>query len=224
MRILVIDDDNDLREALKKALSEESFVVDTAEDGNNGSYTARTNYYNLILMDYMMPGKDGLEVCRELRRLGIQTPIMIMSVRSEIPDKVELLEAGADDYICKPFSFAELIARIRSLIRRPYKIQESVMTLDDLTINTHSQQVEISGQKVYLTRKEYMLLDCMAKRCGQVISRSEIMEEVWNNDSDPFSNTVEAHIRNLRKKLEEKSSKRVIHTMPGRGYKLDRNK
>lgn len=224
MRILVIDDDNDLREALKKSLSEESFVVDTAEDGNSGSYTARTNYYNLILMDYMMPGKDGLEVCRELRRLGIQTPIMIMSVRSEIPDKIELLEAGADDYICKPFSFAELIARIRSLIRRPYKIQESVMTLDDLTINANAQQVEVAGQRVYLTRKEYMLLDCMAKRCGQVISRAEIMEQVWSNDSDPFSNTVEAHIRNLRKKLEEKSSKRVIHTMPGRGYKLDRNK
>ncbi len=224
MRILVVEDDALLRESLKRGLTAEGYVVDTAEDGENGSYIARTNTYSLIVLDYMLPSKNGDEICRELREKGVNTPIIITSVRSEIPQKVELFKAGADDYLCKPYSFLELIARIKTLMKRPYAIQNAVMTLDDLTIDIESQQVDVSGERVYLTRKEFMLLGCMARKCGKVISRTEIMEEVWNNDSDPFSNTVEAHIRNLRKKLEIKNNKRFIHTIPGRGYKLDRMK
>lgn len=224
MRILIIEDDPLLRESLKRGLKSEGFVVDTAEDGENGSYVARTNTYSLIILDYMLPYKNGDQICKDLRENGVNTPIIITSVRSEISEKVELFKVGADDYLCKPYSFLELLARIKTLLKRPYSIQETVMTLDDLTINIESQQVDISGERVYLTRKEFMLLGCMARRCGKVLTRTEIMEEVWNNDSDPFSNTVEAHIRNLRKKLEQKSNKRLIHTIPGRGYKLDRTR
>lgn len=224
MRILIIEDDAELREILRKSLTAESFAVDTADNGETGSYIARTNQYNLIILDYILPGKRGDEVCRELRATGTLCPILIISVESEVPDKVHLLEAGADDYLCKPFSFTELVARIHSLLRRPYEIKEPVLTLDDLTIDTAAQTVSKSGENVYLTRKEYMLLECMARKSGQIISRSQIMEEVWNNDSDPFSNTIEAHIRNLRKKIDGGGRRRYIQTIPGRGYKLDRRK
>lgn len=221
MRILIIEDDPELREILRKGLSAESFAVDTADNGEAGSYIARTNQYNLILLDYILPEKRGDQVCREIRKAGITCPIMAMSVESEVPDKVHLLEAGADDYLCKPFSFTELVARIHTLLRRPYEIRQPVLTLDDLTIDTAAHTVKSSGKNIYLTRKEYMLLECMARKSGQIISRSQIMEEVWENDSDPFSNTIEAHIRNLRKKLGEGARRKYIHTVPGRGYKFD---
>ncbi|MCF7865604.1 MAG: response regulator transcription factor [Candidatus Pacebacteria bacterium] len=225
MRILIIEDDADFREILKTSLEAESFVVDTASDGTSGSYIARTNHYNLIILDYLLPGKNGDIVSRELRTAGIKTPILVMSVKTEVSDKILLLDSGADDYICKPFAFTELMARIRSVMRRPYETQSPTLTLDDLTIDTGAKEVYKSGSVVYLTRKEYMLLECMTRKCGKVVTRAEIVEEVWDNESNPFSNTVEAHIRNLRKKLRKNGSeKSYIHTIPGRGYKVDRVK
>jgi DNA-binding response OmpR family regulator len=226
MRILIIEDDAGLREILKTSLQAESFVVDTASDGYSGSYVARTNHYNLILMDYLLPGKNGDVLCKELRAHGIKVPILVMSVRTEVPDKILLLDNGADDFLCKPFAFSELMARIRSLMRRPYETQEPTLILDDLTIDTATKEVYRSGDAVYLTRKEYMLLECMTRKCGKIVTRAEIVEEVWDNEADPFSNTVEAHIRNLRKKLKDKKGgeKQYIHTIPGRGYKVDRVK
>jgi len=224
MRILIIEDDAELREALRKSLAAESFVVDTADNGESGSYIARTNSYNLILLDYLLPVKNGDKVCQEIRAAGINAPILAMSVKTEVPDKIELLQSGADDYLCKPFAFSELLARINALLRRPYQIQEPILTLEDLTIDTMAQQVNTSGKPVYLTRKEYMLLECMARKSGQVVTRQQIMEEVWNNDVNPFSNTIESHVRNLRKKIERGSKRKYIHTIPGRGYKLDRTK
>jgi DNA-binding response OmpR family regulator len=220
MRILIIEDDKDFRDILKASLEAESFVIDTANDGESGSYIARTNQYNLIITDYMLPKKNGEQMCREIRKAGIMTPILVMSVQSDSVEKVKLLEAGADDYICKPFAFTELVARIRTILRRPYTISNPTLTIDDLTIDTGAQEVFESGNKIYLTRKEYMLLECMTRKSGKVLTRAEIMEEVWEHDADPFSNTIEAHIRNLRKKIEKK--KKYIHTVPGRGYKLDR--
>lgn len=188
-------------------------------DGVNGSYIARTHDYNLIIIDYILPGKSGLEVLKDIRAKGVNTPIMIMSVRSEIDDKVSLLESGADDYIVKPFTYQEFRARVHALLRRNYKIIDETMVIDDLTIDISKTEVIKKGEKVYLTRKEFMLLQSLARNPGKVITRAELLEEVWNRDSDPFSNTVEAHIRNLRKKLE--SDKRIIHTVPGRGYKIE---
>ncbi|MFM2383976.1 MAG: hypothetical protein RIQ72_548 [Candidatus Parcubacteria bacterium] len=219
MRILIIEDDEYLRLSLKKALESDLYVVDHMGDGVNGSYIARTHDYNLIIIDYVLPGKNGLEVVKEIRAKGVNTPILIMSVRSEIDDKVNLLESGADDYIVKPFTYQEFRARVHALLRRNYKIIDETMVIDDLTIDISKTEVIKKGEKVYLTRKEFMLLQSLARNPGKVITRAELLEEVWNRDSDPFSNTVEAHIRNLRKKLE--SDKRLIHTIPGRGYKIE---
>lgn len=219
MRILIIEDDEYLRLSLKKALESDLYVVDHMGDGVNGSYIARTHDYNLIIIDYVLPGKNGLEVVKEIRAKGVNTPILIMSVRSEIDDKVNLLESGADDYIVKPFTYQEFRARVHALLRRNYKIIDETMVIDDLTIDISKTEVIKKGEKVYLTRKEFMLLQSLARNPGKVITRAELLEEVWNRDSDPFSNTVEAHIRNLRKKLE--SDRRLIHTIPGRGYKIE---
>lgn len=224
MRILLIEDDTDLRDILKRNLEAESFIVDTASDGESGSYIARTNNYNLIILDYLLPHKNGDQICREIRESGSHIPILIISVKSEAPDKVTLLDAGADDFLSKPFVFTELVARIKTLMRRPYTIKDPLLKLDDLTIDTSAQEVIKSGQRIYLTRKEYMLLECMTRKCGKVVTRAEILEEVWNNDTDPFTNTIESHIRNLRKKIDTDKSRRIIHTFPGRGYKIDRVK
>ncbi len=223
MRILIIENDAELSGTLKRSLEGESFAIDVIDDGHAGSYIARTNRYNLVILDYMLPKKNGDEVCREIREAGVKTPILALSARIDVTDRISLLQAGADDYLCKPFAFSELIARIRSLLRRPYEIQEPTLTLDDLTIDTAAQAVSRSGERIYLTRKEYMLLECMARKCGQIVSRTQIMEEVWEHDVDPFTNTVEAHVRNLRKKLEQGDQK-YIYTIPGRGYKLDHAK
>lgn len=221
MRILIIEDDEYLRLSLKKALESDLYVVDHMGDGVNGSYIARTHDYNLIIIDYVLPGKNGLEVVKEIRGKGVNTPILIMSVRGEIDDKVNLLESGADDYIVKPFTYQEFRARVHALLRRNYKIIEENMIIDDLTIDISKTEVLKKGEKVYLTRKEFLILQSLARHPGKVITRAELLEEVWNRDSDPFSNTVEAHIRNLRKKIE--SDNRIIQTVPGRGYKIEPN-
>ena len=223
MRILIIEDDQYLREILRKVLSDELFVVDTASDGESGSYIARTNKYDLFILDYMLPYKNGDIISKEIRDNGIQTPILTMSIKTSIDDKIKLYNQGVDDYICKPFSPTELVMRVKALLRRPYHVAPETYTLDDLTINRGSQEVKVDGELIYLTKKEYMIIECMAQKCGQIVTRSHLIETVWDNETNPFSNTIEAHIRNVRKKIE-KNKKRYIHTIPGRGYKLDRCK
>lgn len=221
MRILIIEDDEHLRLSLKRGLEAEFFTVDHVGDGTNGSYIARTHDYQLIIVDYILPGKDGLEIVKDIRNNRINSPIMIMSVRSETDDKVNLLESGADDYIVKPFTYSEFRARVHALTRRNYKITEEVLTIDDLTLDANKTEVTKDGKRIYLTRKEYLILHSLMKRKGEVVTRSELLEEVWNRETDPFSNTVEAHVRNLRKKVDGDNEKRIIHTIPGRGYKAD---
>lgn len=213
-----------MRETIKSVLESESYIVDTASDGESGSYIARTNKYSLIILDNILPHKTGAEVCRDIRESGSTVPILIISVRNDSHEKVSLLNSGADDYLAKPFDLGELVARIRALIKRPYNIQNPILQLDDLTINTSTKEVIREGERIYLTRKEYMLLECMTRRCGQVVTRAEIMEEVWNHETDPFTNSIEAHIRNLRKKIDKNKERKIIHTYPGRGYKIDRSK
>ncbi len=221
MRILIIEDDEHLRLSLKRGLESEYYTVDHSEDGVNGSYIARTHEYQLIIIDYVLPGKDGLEIVKDIRTKGINSPIMMMSVKGDPNDKVTLLESGADDYLVKPFTYNEFRARVHALTRRTYKISDEVLTIDDLTLDPRRTEVKKDGKRVYLTRKEFLILQSLMKRKGEVVSRGELLEEVWNRETDPFSNTVEAHVRNLRKKVEAGDTKRVIHTVPGRGYKVD---
>ncbi len=219
MKILIIEDDEYLRLTLKQALEADMFTVDHMPDGVNGSYMARTNVYNLIVIDYILPGKNGLEIVKEIRAAGLQCPIMMISVRGEVEDKVNLLEHGADDYLAKPFSYPEFRARVHALTKRNYKISEEILTIDDLTIDTRRIEITKSGERVYLTRKEFGILQTLSRKRGQVVSRQEIVEEVWDMNSDPFSNTVEAHMRNLRRKIDS-PNRQIIQTIPGRGYKM----
>lgn len=222
MKILIIEDDIRLAETLKRALQSRCLNIDLALDGKSGSYIARTNKYSLIILDLILPEKDGVTICKEIREKGITTPILVLSTQSEIQDKVAMLKMGADDYLTKPFSLDELLARIDVLVKRPYNIKEDVITLDDLTIDTKTQLVKKDGHEVYLTRKEYMLLHCFARNEGRIISRGQILEEVWESSCNPLTNTIETHVRNLRKKIE-KQDKKLIHTINGRGYKLSCN-
>lgn len=221
MRILIVEDDRELREFLKKNLQIESFVVDTAGDGQEGSYMGRTHDYDLILLDNIMPKKNGLEVCKDIRLSGKTTPIIMVSVQSDTLDKVSLLNSGADDYVTKPFSYKELSSRIRAILRRPNLIISPVLTVGDFTLDTMNQKASRGRKNIYLTRKEFALAECLMRNAGSVVSRAMLMEHVWDDDLDPFSNTIEAHILNLRKKIDMKSGKKLIHTVPGRGYRIE---
>jgi len=220
MKILLIEDNHETRELIKQNLENEMFAVDTADNGESGSYYARINSYDLIILDYLLPQKNGLTVCREIRAAHKHTPILVISVQNEVPEKVILLENGADDYLPKPFSFIELLARIKAIVRRPYHIQDTTVTIEDIIIDSARQHVNRNGQHIYLTRKEFMLLECFARNRGRIISRGYINEHVWENDNNPFSNTIEAHIRNLRKKVDA-GKRSLIKTIPGRGYVVD---
>lgn len=217
MKILLVEDNHDIRETLRENLESELFTVDCVDNGESGSYMARTNYYDLIIMDYMLPRRNGLQVCKEIRNANRNAPIIMVSVCDRVPEKVALLEAGADDYLQKPFSFRELLARIRAITRRPQSFNTSTLSIDDVDLDITKQSVIRNGKRVYLTRKEFMLLECFARNRGRVVSRGYINESVWQNDSNPFSNTIEAHVRNLRKKLDGGRAD-LIKTVPGRGY------
>ncbi len=221
MRILIIDDDKDVRDFVKVGLEAESFVVDEAADGEKGSYNARTNDYDLIILDLTLPKKDGYTVCKEIRGAGLSVPIIMLSVINNVQEKTRLLNSGADDYISKPFSFRELLARIRAILRRPQPLQQELLQSEDLIIDIGRQKVRRGDKEIYLTRKEFSLLEYLMRHQGRVVSRGMIMEHVWNADSDPFSNTIEAHILNVRKKINLGKKSKLIQTIPGRGYKID---
>jgi DNA-binding response OmpR family regulator len=225
MKILLIEDDFNAIEFLKVGLESESFTVDMAQDGIDGAYLARTNPYDLIIIDYSLPLKNGMLVCQEIRSSGIQTPIIFLTIHCEIRKKVETLDAGADDYITKPFSFDELRSRIYAILRRPEKIENLLLTAGDLVVDVRRKTVQKNSQEIILTRKEYNLLEYLMRNKNTVLSRGMIMEHVWNAESDPLSNTVEAHILNLRKKLctnaDPTKKVEIIRNIPGRGYVID---
>jgi two-component system OmpR family response regulator len=220
MRILIIEDDPTIRTTLAAYLESACFAVDATGDGAEGSYLARTNEYDVVILDYMLPSKDGLRICHEIRESGKTVPLLMTTVRNEIADKVELLNKGVDDYVTKPFSLDEILARVNALMRRPKRIDAPVMQVADIVIDANRQRVARGNKEIYLTRKEYSLLEYLARHEGRVVSRGTIMEHVWNMESDPFSNTIEAHIFNLRKKIRRGKTE-LIRTVPGRGYMLD---
>jgi DNA-binding response OmpR family regulator len=221
MRLLLIEDEKQVRESLKIALKNECFIVDTAEDGERGSFLARTQDYDLILLDNVLPKKQGIDVCAEIRQSGRTTPIIILTTRDEVPDKLALFNLGADDYVTKPFSFEELVARIRAVLRRPRPMTLDALTIDDLTVDLNSKLVQRNNQELTLTKKEYELLVYLIRNQGKILSRGAIMEHVWDMNADPFSNTLETHILNLRRKIDSTHLNKLIHTVPGRGYKLE---
>ena len=221
MRILIIEDNEGMMDILREGLAREGFSVDAAEDGDRGSSLARTNDYDLIITDLILPGKTGLQICREVRAASKAVPIIAISVKSDTRDKVALLKAGADDYLTKPFSLEELLARIQALFRRPRVIAEKTLRIDDLTMDISKQSVKRGRKAVYLTRKEFSLLEYLLRHKKFVLSRGMIMEHVWNAESDPFSNTIEAHMLNLRRKIDIRGHKKLLYNVPGRGYKID---
>lgn len=222
--MLIIEDDVANAAFLKRGFEAESFAVDIAHDGERGSYSGRTNDYDIIITDNIMPKKSGLDVCRDIRASGKICPIIILSVKSEIPEKIELLNAGADDYMLKPYSFDELLARVWAKLRRTGNLETPLLQIGNLIIDVASQEVRLGNEIIYLTRKEFSLLELLAKNRGKVVSRGTIMEHVWDMEGDPLSRTIETHILNLRKKITSSRSGVSINTVPGRGYKMSEEK
>jgi DNA-binding response OmpR family regulator len=221
MKILIIEDEKDIGIFLKTSLEKASFAVDWEETGEKGLFSASTTDYDLIILDLNLPDTNGLDVCKKIRMERKNTPILILTVNSEISSKVELLNAGADDYLTKPFSVSEAIARIKALLRRPKEIIRPKIGSEDLILNEENQSVIKNSKEIYLTRKEFMLLEYFIRNKGRVLSRGEIIEHVWDSDADIFSNTIETHVLNLRKKINKNSHHQLIRTCSGRGYAFD---
>ncbi len=221
MRILVCDDNKDIRDTVAAALKEACFAVDTAPDGERGSYLARTNDYDCIIMDNVMPALDGLSACAEIRAHDIHTPILFLSVKTDTDIKVDALNAGADDYLEKPFAIRELIARVHALLRRAPHMADDELCSGTLCLNTRTQTVRCEDTPITLTRKEFMLLEYLLRHRGSVLSRSMLIEHVWDINADPFSNTLESHISTLRRKLRTCGHHSLIRTVSGRGYTID---
>jgi len=219
MKLLIVEDEKELLEDLKTRFQEACFSVDTAANGEQGLRLIKTNDYDAVILDNNLPKKTGVQICREAREAGEKTPIIILSILSGTDKKVTLLEAGADDYLTKPFSFRELLARVKALLRRNLQITDDVIEIDELRIDFRRGSVMRENIEIYLTRKEFMLLEYLVRNADTVLSRGMILEHVWNMNADPFSNTIESHIKSLRKKIETEKSKFIV-TMPGRGYKL----
>ncbi|OGG66263.1 DNA-binding response regulator [Candidatus Kaiserbacteria bacterium RIFCSPLOWO2_02_FULL_45_11b] len=221
MRMLIVEDETQVRDFLKISFEAECFAVDATGNGADGLRLALINEYDLLILDYMLPNHTGLEICRDLRAKGRTTPVLILSVNSETDIKTQVINAGADDYLTKPFSFTELHARVRALLRRSHVMTGPVYTAHDITLNSQSHTVTKGDTAIALTRKEFMLLECLMRHRGTVLSRGMLIENVWDMNADPFSNTIESHILSLRKKLNINVSKDIIKTVTGYGYKIE---
>ncbi|MBT7981430.1 MAG: response regulator transcription factor [Akkermansiaceae bacterium] len=221
MRILLVEDKNRLREAIEKALRESGYAVDSTDNGNDGLWMSCENTYDVILLDIMLPGLDGLSVLEQLRGRERDTPVLLLTAKDTIADRVKGLRKGADDYLIKPFALEELLARIEALCRRSYKKSTSTITLNDLIIDSSAKTVKRDGNLIDLTAREYAILEYLAMRQGSVISRSEIEEHIYDELVSPMSNVVDSAICNLRKKIaKEPDDDELIHTRRGQGYIL----
>ena len=221
MRILLVEDDSRMANVIAKGLRENSYAVDVVHDGERGLYQSSINDYDVIVLDVLLPVCDGYEVCRALRLRGNTTPILMLTARATIDDRVTGFDAGADDYLTKPFSFRELLARVHALLRRNAHLRPDVLQIGDLTIDSISHRVSRASHEVQLTAKEYALLEYLARRAGQLVSRAEIAAHVWDDTFDPFSNTIEVYMNRLRRKIDDNHSIKLLHTRRGEGYVLD---
>ena len=222
MRILIVEDEHKIAGALKRGLEQEKFAVDVEYDADSGLGAALAESYDVMVIDRMLPGSiEGIDICREVRANKIHTPILLLTARDQIRDRVEGLNAGADDYLIKPFSFDELLARIRALLRRPAEAQDTVLKVGDLSLNTNSYEVKRAGQTIELSAKEFALLEYLMRNAGQVLSKDNLIAHVWDFDADILPNTVEVYMGYLRNKIDRPfKSKPLLHTQRGFGYKL----
>ena len=220
MRLLLIEDYRPLRESLAKGLREAGFAVDAAGDGEEGLWYARGNDYDVIILDLMLPGVDGLSILKKLRAEGRQNHVLILTAKDTVEDRITGLDLGADDYMVKPFAFQELLARIRALLRRSYRTKNPRIEIQDLRIDLTQQRVWRSQEEILLTAREYALLEYLAMRSGQVVSRTDIWEHVYEFNSSASSNVVDVYIGYLRKKIERPDAAPLINTIRGRGYTL----
>src|SRR5919202_2368636 len=220
MRILVVEDDPKLAELLARSLREQAYAVDIAGDGESALYHAAVTPYDALVLDVTLPGRSGLEVCRELRARGSRVPVLMLTARDAVRDRVTGLDAGADDYETKPFAIEELLARLRALLRRGPEMLPTTITVADLVVDTRSQTASRSGARLSLTTKEYAMLEYLARNAGRVVGRAELCEHVWDDNHDPFSNAIEVYINRLRNKIDRGAAVPLIHTRRGSGYLL----
>jgi two-component system copper resistance phosphate regulon response regulator CusR len=221
MRILIVEDEPTAATVLAKGLREHAYAVDVANDGDAALEQAAINQYDLLIVDVLLPGIDGFEVCRRLRADGASVPVLMLTALGRLDDRVEGLDAGADDYLPKPYHFKELLARVRALLRRGPALASAVLSVRDLAIDTRARRVERAGRLIQLTTKEYSLLEYLAKRQGEVVGRADIAEHVWDDSFDPMSNLIEVYIQRLRRKVDDGNDVKLIHTRRGAGYTLD---
>ncbi|MFA6518146.1 MAG: response regulator transcription factor [Candidatus Shapirobacteria bacterium] len=215
MRILIVEDERLIANSIKKGLELEHYAVDVAHTGSDGYDLASTGDFDCLILDLMLPGLDGLQICQKLRRQNIHTPILILTAKSQTQDKVTLLNQGADDYLTKPFAFEELLARLRALTRRPHQTSDPVLILGNLSLNTVSFEVKHGNKSVRLSSKEFALLECLMRHQNRILTKDQIIQQVWNYDANVLPNTVEVYIKNLRHKIPN-----LIHTVRGFGYKI----
>ncbi len=227
MRILVVEDEHKIANSIKKGLEQETYAVDVAYDADEGLTTALAANYDLIVLDRMLPGSiEGMDICKELRAKGLHTPIIMLTAKDQIGDRVAGLNSGADDYLIKPFSFEELLARIRALLRRPQVVSGIVLSLGDLTLDPANFRVTRAGKTILLSKKEFALLEYLLRNPHKILSKDNIISHVWDFDADILPNTVEVYMGYLRNKIDQpfKKSSRLLHTIRGFGYKLSDGK
>jgi two-component system copper resistance phosphate regulon response regulator CusR len=221
MRILIVEDEPKTAAYLRKGLSENGYVVDCAVDGEEGLHLAQTSSYELVILDVMLPRRDGWSVIAELRRTGKQTPVVFLTARDQVHDRVKGLELGADDYLVKPFAFSELLARMHSVLRRGPSRPVETLKFTDLEIDFPRRKVQRAGKRIDLTVKEFDLLSLLARRAGEILSRTIIAEQVWDMSFDSDTNVVDVAVRRLRQKIDEPFAKKLVHTVRGVGYVLE---
>jgi two-component system copper resistance phosphate regulon response regulator CusR len=220
MRILLAEDDRQLREAIARGLREASYAVDDAPDGSRALFLAAVNEYDAIILDVVLPGRDGLEVCRELRRKGVHAPILMLTARDTVEDKIVGLDAGADDYVTKPFDFGELLARLRALVRRRGEVLPAELSVGNLIVDTRRHTARRGGREITLTSKEYALLEHLVRNAGRIVTRAEINAHVWDDNHDPFSNLIDVYVSRLRRKVDGGERTALISTRRGVGYMI----
>lgn len=222
MRILVVEDEHRIANSIKKGLEQESYAVDVAYDGEQGYDLASSEEYDTIILDLMLPGMDGIKITNELRKNKVHIPIIILTAKGQIEDKVKGLDSGADDYLTKPFSFEELLARVRALSRRPKTVLDLTLKVSDLTLNPKSFEVKREGKMIKLSSKEFSLLEYLMRNSGKILGKNQIISHVWDYDADILPNTVEVYIKSLRGKIDMpfKKTKPLITTVRGFGYRI----
>jgi DNA-binding response OmpR family regulator len=220
MRILLVEDDRKAARVLQKGLEEESFVVDVLHAGDEAEYQADINDYDVIVLDWMLPGKPGIDVCRDLRAHGSTTPILMLTAKDTVTDRITGLDTGADDYLTKPFAFAELLARIRALLRRAESGRAPILKVGDLTIDPVSHRVTRGSRPIVVTAKQYAILEYLMRHADRVVTRTELGEHVWADEHDTLTNLVDVHMSHLRRKIDTEGAVPLIHTVRGRGYRV----